>query len=121
MSYGSVQDEPMFRPDEKEKEGQWKNHGMNRAFFQRLYKSVPKEVMRSTEGGVCWIESSGKRPKGFVGLVKLFYDQTLTTLESTEVVVYQVQVASMNVSPSGQLWFVENGLTLLGYLPVIMK
>lgn len=64
-----------------------------------------------------WIENSDGRVKSLVALIQLFSDKPAKTLKSTASVAYHLNAVLVNVAARGRQWLIDNGPTLVGFLP----
>lgn len=65
--------------------------------------------------------TAGQRAKSLVGYIRVQSDKVGTTLNSSALICYLVQSGLMYVSVSVWLWLVENSMTLVGFLPFLLK
>lgn len=117
-SFASMHDELIFRPDEVEKDGSWKEQRITGTICKWLYNSVTQKVMSSTKVKVFWIGSSEKWLKSLVRFVQGLSEKIATTLQCRGFVLYPVNIVLMNFPPSCRCCLVENVLTFLWFIVV---
>jgi len=90
---------------------------MHTQYFNSLYSQCRMNVMSSRSKDSFWVDSVADKNSSFVGFFQLYSDKTAMTLKSNAMVAYPVHLVLLNASPSFRRWLIDNGHTLLGFLP----
>lgn len=73
--------------------------------------------MKSENKEIFLKEREAEHGQPFLGHVQNFSDKTVTGLKRAALVVYHMHAALINFTYSFQWWFIENGRSVMGYLP----
>lgn len=91
---------------------------MNSGFFHKNYGNVKIYVQRSPICIVFLEDNSTVNDPSFVRMVQLYTDKTVTSLKANAVVVYPVQVVSLNFTLEFCQFFIDHRLTFVKLLPI---
>lgn len=97
------------------------DHPVNTPYISDIYASLRREVMSSGDSSVRWIDDGAVMGKSFIGLVQIYTDKTVTTFKSNSLVAYPINVVFLNFKPRFRRFLIDNGYTLIGFLPVCYK
>ena len=73
--------------------------------------------MRCSPPDVIWNDEDRNFSKYFVPFIQVFTDKTATSLSSSAFVAYPLHIVVLNTSAERREWLINNGLTILGFLP----
>ena len=90
---------------------------MSTSFFSTLFHKKRSHVMRCSPPDVIWNDDDPTFPKSFVPFIQVFTDKTATSLSSSAFVAYPIHLVVLNTSAERREWLINNGLTILGFLP----
>ena len=110
-----------FRPVPKPRRADgttYQSTPMETDHFHDVYNSVRRRVFSTADAKVIWNEDSPSTPRSFVGYLQLFSDKTATTLTSSAFVAYPLHAVLLNTTPEEREWLINNGYTIIGFLPV---
>ena len=110
-----------FRPTQKGKRSDGsliQTELMQSEFFHTVYNSIRQRVFSSRNEKVVWKDTDRALPRSFVGFLQVFSDKTASTLSSSAFVAYPIHVVFLNTSPSKREWLINNGYSIIGFLPV---
>lgn len=91
---------------------------MNDLSFGPIYDTLKPEVLRNENKEMVWKEKDSAGEQSFVGYMQIFSDKTAIGLNNTTLVDFPMHVVLTNFKYLFQLWWSENGHTIVGYLPV---
>ena len=114
----------IFRPTEKIKStsGELRqNQPMHTDYFHDMYKAVRQRVMSSSDRTLVWNDNDASFPESFVGFLQLFSDKTASSLTSSAFVAYPLHAVLLNCAPQQKEWLINNGYTIIGFLPVTIS
>lgn len=110
-----------FRPVPKSRRSDgstYQSTPMETSHFHDVYSSVRRRVFSTTDISVVWNDNIPSTPRSFVGFLQFFSDKTATTLTSSAFVAYPLHAVFLNTSPEHREWLINNGYTIIGFLPV---
>ena len=106
----------MFRPDTSSNVTY--SQPMNSPFFGSLYNKRRSMVLRSSDPNTFWVDTCTEGGASFVGFLQIYSDKTAMTLKSNAMVAYPVHVVFLNTTTSYRRWLIDNGHTIVAFLPV---
>ena len=86
-------------------------------FLFHSFSQKHSHVMRCSPPDVIWNDEDRTFPKSFVPFIQVFTDKTATSLSSSASVAYPIHLVVLNTSAERLEWLLNNGLTILGFLP----
>ena len=90
---------------------------VNRHYFTNLYHLMRSHIISSGDSTTIWNDHDGTLPRSFVPFIQLFTDKTASSLSTSAYTAYPIHAVVMNTSPERREWLINNGLTILGFLP----
>lgn len=88
----------------------WQNHPVNHPYLHNVYNTVRLDVMKDIDQDVYCVDDLNGTPSSFVGFVRVFSDETTTSLNSTNLVTNPVHAILPTCSVTYREWTTENGL-----------
>jgi len=92
-----------------------KTHPLQTNYFKELHNKRKMEIMQSSDLSARW--SSGPPQQSFIAFLQVFTDKTVTTLKANGMVAHAVHVTLLNLDKHTRRSFIQNGLTIVGFLP----
>lgn len=93
-----------------------KTHIMQSEYVAKIISEKRKSVMKSGDPSIMWRDGRCGA-KSFAGLLQLFSDKTFATLKAGSFSAYALHICFLNVSRKARQFLIDNGYTLLGFLP----
>lgn len=112
----SAKQDFIFRPDDTYLEHP--QHPMETPFFRRVVADIQRDVKSRSDCGVYWTDLDDPKPTSFVGLVQIYSDKTATTLKANALIAYPIHAVLLNCSLRHRRYLIDNGYTLVVFLPV---
>ena len=91
------------------------HHPMNTPHFKKLSKDLRRRVIASRHDKLYW--SNNEVTQSFPGFIQIFTDKTVTTLKSNGMAAHAVHAVFINASKSYRRYLIQNGHTIIGFLP----
>ena len=86
-------------------------------FFRSLYSKKRAHVISNCPPTTFWNDYAHDLPRSFVSFLQVFTDKTASSLSSTAFTAYPIHVVVLNTTPERREWLINNGLTIVGFLP----
>ena len=97
---------------------QCQNQPMQTSYFHDIDASIARKVSSSHHQSSIWNDNDPSLPRSTVGFLQVFSDKTASTLSSSSFVAYLIHIVLLNKSPRKRDWIIDNGYSILGFLPV---
>ena len=94
------------------------NHPLETPIARAVHQFVGETVMGSLQEEVVWNDTPTPGPQSFFGLIQLYTDKSCTTLKTSDVVSYPVQIFLLNFSSHCRHRCINTGSTIVGFLTV---
>ena len=93
------------------------NGPLHTPHFQSLYNNMRSHIISQSPDDCFWNDYAVSAPKSMVCFLQLFTDKTATSLSSVAYTAYPIHIVVLNTNPERREWLINNGLTILGFLP----
>ena len=110
----------VFRPSPKQVRSNgvpYQTQPMETDYFHEAYACIRRRVIASPDETVVWNDNSPSHPRSFVAFCQLFSDKTVSSLGVSAFTAYPIHLVLLNTTPERREWLINNGLTLIGFLP----
>ena len=90
-------------------------HPLQTSYFKDLHDIRMFDIMKSPHPDVRWCSNS--QNKSFIGFLQMFTDKTVMTMKVTGIAAHAVHLTFINLEKKTRRTFIQNGLTIIGFLP----
>ena len=94
-------------------------HPLHTDFFKKKQKDLKLKIMGSQEKGAVWYDDGIR--KSFIGFIQVFTDKTVAALKANSFAAHAVHVTFMNFTKEFRRKMIQEGHTVVGFLPVALE